>query len=63
MRTHHASTFFAPSHLICPDCFRRMRLAGISPAPSKLRADEITYYCDNCRAGIKLVTGPVDNVA
>ena len=61
MRTHNASTFFAPSHLICPDCSQRMRLAAILPAATRYRADEITYRCDDCNAGIKLVTGPVDN--
>jgi hypothetical protein len=58
-----ASKFFAPSHLICPDCSEPMHLSTIVPARSRHRIDEITYLCQACGAGIKLVTGPVDDAA
>jgi hypothetical protein len=61
MRMQDASKFFAPSHLICPDCSEPMHLSKIAPARSRHRIDEITYLCQACGAGIKLVTGPVDD--
>jgi hypothetical protein len=63
MRMQDASKFFAPSHLICPDCSEPMHLSKIAPARSRQRIDEITYLCQACGAGIKLVTGPVDDAA
>jgi hypothetical protein len=63
MHMQDASKFFAPSHLICPDCSEPMHLSTIVPARSRHRIDEITYLCQACGAGIKLVTGPVDDAA
>jgi hypothetical protein len=63
MRTQKASPFFAPSHLICPDCSIPMRLASILPSTTSRNTDEILYCCEECSSGIKLVTGPLDGIS
>jgi hypothetical protein len=61
MRMYNAPPFFAPSHLICPDCREPMRLADIMPSPTQYRADEISYRCDACKQVQKQVTKPLED--
>jgi hypothetical protein len=59
MRMYSAPTFFAPSHLICPDCGEQMRLLSIVPIQTEDRADEIRYRCDACNVDHTQVTRPL----
>jgi hypothetical protein len=56
-----APAFFAPSHLVCPDCGGPMCVLAIAPVPFENRADEITYRCDGCGTELKRVTKPLDD--
>ena len=59
MRMYSAPTFFAPSHLICPDCGEQMRLLSIVPIQTEDRADEIRYRCGTCNVEHRQVTRPL----
>ena len=59
MRMYSAPTFFAPSHVVCPDCGEPMRLLNIVPVQTEDRTDEIRYRCDACNVEHRQVTRPL----